>query len=616
MSLFGKVRSLFGGSSTPAPKKELSEQEKFWEAFRLFARDRVSDAYPLFWELAEKGFPRALYFMGKYYCRGWGIPIDKNLGLQYFQQGAEKGDVLCQLCLAYEEGLREDIVQAMLPTMYFMARAGDSAAQTELGIVLRCLDHIDDASLCHLDTKKEAENWLQTAAEAGYWSAIFSLADFYENVFGDSAKSVQWYEVLTQMRGNHAPNVVRMLCDFYLRQPTDNKELAQKTVRMITKWANEGYDWPMFHLAGFYEYGLADFQEDEKRAIGLYEKAYACHGEVAGEAAHCLGSLYRHQGDKTRATEWYVKSYGCHGETAGEAALDLARLYEHEGNKAEAIEWYEKAYECHGDAAEISAQHLASLYKEQGNKAQAMEWYEKTYECHGDTAELAAFRLAELYEEQGNELKGIEWCQKVYEYHGEYAGGAASELTFLYQRQGNETKVIEWYQKVCECGEKYAGDAAWGLACLYEEQGDDAKAIEWYRKAYECPEEDVEEGAALGLAQLYERQGNETQAMEWYEKAYEYHDAGAGVAGLGLGRLYEGQGNEAQAMEWYEKAYGYQGYDLGAAEAALRLARLYERQGNVTLAVEWYQKAIDCHEDNEEEAKERVKALLEASAEK
>lgn len=78
-------------------------------AVSLFIHDQVTDAYPLFKKLATQGNRRAMYFMGEYYRNGWaGLPVNEKLGFHYHHLGAEKGDLLCQLNLAYEDGANRE----------------------------------------------------------------------------------------------------------------------------------------------------------------------------------------------------------------------------------------------------------------------------------------------------------------------------------------------------------------------------------------------------------------------------------------------------------------------------------------------------------------------------
>lgn len=111
------------------------EQMQLDAAVSLFIHDQVTDAYPLFKKLATRGNRRAMYFMGEYYRFGWaGLPVNEKLGFHYHHLGAEKGELLCQLNLAYEDGAnREKILKKIVPKIVPLAQAGDIAAEDELG---------------------------------------------------------------------------------------------------------------------------------------------------------------------------------------------------------------------------------------------------------------------------------------------------------------------------------------------------------------------------------------------------------------------------------------------------------------------------------------------------
>lgn len=135
----------------------------------LFIRDRTTQAYPLFQKLVNKGNPRAFYFMGIYYRFGLaGLAENEKLEVYYYHLGAEKGDLGCQLQLAYfeEEANQEKIMQAVIPETIKLAQTGDIVAENELGYALE---------------GNSAESWLKKAAESGYWIAAWSLADAYRD---------------------------------------------------------------------------------------------------------------------------------------------------------------------------------------------------------------------------------------------------------------------------------------------------------------------------------------------------------------------------------------------------------------------------------------------------
>ena len=77
----------------------------------------------------------------------------------------------------------------------------------------------------------------------------------------------------------------------------------------------------------------------------------------------------------------------------------------------------------------------------------------------------------------------------------------------------------------------------------------------------------------------------------------------------GRDRSSERKDQEEKAFEWYSK-----GAEEGNENAIYFLAQSYEYgagvQANREKAIEWYQKVVDCHGDEEEEAKEHLQALL------
>lgn len=635
--------------STPKNSMSISltGDEKLNTAVSLFVRDHVTEAYPLFQELAKAGNPRALYFLGEYYRKGWaGLPVDENLGFQYHHEGAEKGEVLCQLNLAYEEeNIQEDIVQAVIPKVFPLAQAGDVVAQHELGDALTNLEHLNDVSLCHLDVAKEAEYWLEKAAKAGYWRAMDDLANSYwgeRNIEKNLNKAVQWNKVLAQMQGDHVSDAVESLGLLYEALGDYDKKFQQSA-----KWAAEGYGWPMYYVAECYQDGKG-VTENQDKAIEWYQKAYECHGEVAGPAAFVLGCMYGNQGnmekafawyskgaaegldwcmcslancyrdgegvsqDLEKAMEWYQKTYDCHGTVAGDAANQIGRLYYLDGNYEEAFGWQCKGVE---EGCMDAMFNLAGLYRDGEGVGKdydkAIEWYEKVYRLHGEMAGLAANMIGMIYcDEQDDAEKAFDWALKGAE---EGFDAAMSNLGGMYRRghgvKKNLDKAIEWYQKAYELHGDDAGFAAYQLAGIYSDEENVVKKWEWTEKS---AQEGYDE-AMLDIGLRYdgddELSEDLDQAMEWYQKAYAQHGSVAGDAAILIAMIYERKDQEEKAFEWYSK-----GAEEGSEDAMYFLAQSYEYgagvQANREKAIEWYQKVVDCHGDEEEEAEEHLQALL------
>ena len=137
----------------------------------------MKEALPLFEELVRRDNPRAMYFMGEYYRSGWaGFSVNKEQGFKYHHRGADKGEVLCRLNCAYEEGISEEqkkkIIFEPLPEMKRLASAGDIIAQNELGDVY--YGPIDNENSRLLLEKK--------AVEAGYWRPLLKWAGRAEGI--------------------------------------------------------------------------------------------------------------------------------------------------------------------------------------------------------------------------------------------------------------------------------------------------------------------------------------------------------------------------------------------------------------------------------------------------
>lgn len=255
------------------------EQMQLDAAVSLFIHDQVTDAYPLFKKLATRGNRRAMYFMGEYYRNGWaGLPVNKKLGFHYHHLGAEKGDMLCQLNLAYEDGAdREKILKEIVPKIVPLAQAGDIAAEYELGDALK-----------NLGDALEAEFWIKKSAENSYWPAAMRLAAAYRDgsrVNQDVGKAIAYYEKVYELHREHAGEAANRIGLIYNKQGNNAKEFE-----WMNNGAKEGFDWCMRNLGMCYQCGRGTSQ-DYGKAREWYQKAIDCHGNAEEDARKCLNDL-------------------------------------------------------------------------------------------------------------------------------------------------------------------------------------------------------------------------------------------------------------------------------------------------------------------------------------
>lgn len=363
----------------------------------LFIRDRITQAYPLFQKLANKGNPQAFYFMGEYSRFGWaGLPENEKLGFHYHHLGAEKGELLCRLQLAYEEGTNKEIILSeVIPKIVQLAQAGDLIAEDELGDAF-------DGNIKSLVNRyggvyyvdKEAESWRKKAAENGYWRASMLLAAAYEDgsrVSQDVEKAIFWYEKVYELQGDHAGIVAFRIGDIY----TEEKDYTQ-AFEWYKKGAEAGYGNSMFKLGFCYRYGMGT-HEDQQEAMKWLKKVYMLQDEEndrgnegIGFVAREIGGIYYDQDNDEEALKWLQKAYEFHGDYDGNVAETIGMIYDNQENKDKAFKWFYKGAEKGSDWAMFFWGHC---YKNGTGTIKdyrkARKWLQKAIDCHGDAEESA-----------------------------------------------------------------------------------------------------------------------------------------------------------------------------------------------------------------------------------
>lgn len=311
----------------PIGEQEKKLNEALNEAEQLYLHCKFEESLPMFKILADEGNARAMYFLGELYSNY--LPKDKKneeLGTSWRRKGAELGDVLCRLNMAYIPGTSDEqkksIFTSIEPELKNLANDGDMFAQDELG------------SVCKFLNDESAMDWYKKSASQGYYLPMNNLGNEYYNQ-GDYEDANKWYKLAGEA----------------------------------------GYDWGWLYLATAYRNGNG-VEKDADKAIELYKRAYNIGGNAAGRSANAIGVIFCDWGDYKKAHKWY--------KIAGKAGCDwgwlnLANDYlwgrGFSTNVDKARYYYKKACELNGEAKGDAAYQIATIYKNWFNFNEANKWY-------------------------------------------------------------------------------------------------------------------------------------------------------------------------------------------------------------------------------------------------
>lgn len=360
------------------------------EAVDLYLHFKYSESLDKFLMLAESENARAMYFLGELYCNK--LPdADKNvqLGIEWRQRGADLGDALCKLNLAYHRNLSEEeqmvIIQSVIGDMHRLAESGDMFAADELASCFEDGNGVEE-------NLNEAKKWYLIAAQLGFVKCMNKVANMYWNE-NDYTEANKWY-----------------------RKAGDN-----------------GYDWGWYNLGGSYSSGKG-VEKNELTAIEYYNRAYDLQGDAVGESANAMGNVYWRMERFEEANQWYEKA-GRHGYDWG--WYNLAGSYKSgkgvSKNIKKALELYEKTYNMGNQAMGNIANQIGIIYSNEDDDELAVEWYQKAANTGYD---WGWYNLGYKYRNgQGireDKAKAIECYQKAYDLQDEAAKDAAKEIADIY----------------------------------------------------------------------------------------------------------------------------------------------------------------------------------------
>ncbi|MCH9765995.1 MAG: caspase family protein [Alphaproteobacteria bacterium] len=134
-------------------------------------RERLVEAFSLYRESAELGFPAAMYRLARSYDKGRGTSRDVTAAAQWYGRAAENGHAPAMAALAtmYElgDGAKQNLAEA-LRFYRLAADAGEVRAMTNLGFL-----YAEGKGVAK--DPKRAKTWYGKAANAGNTRAMFNL---------------------------------------------------------------------------------------------------------------------------------------------------------------------------------------------------------------------------------------------------------------------------------------------------------------------------------------------------------------------------------------------------------------------------------------------------------
>lgn len=350
------------------------EDEQLERGKELYFSCNLDAAFKYFKQLAENGNARAMYFMGEYYCHGYGsVKKNEDMALEWRRKGAEAGDVLAALNIAYSlpanDIRRKETFEKYFDNVEELAEAGDILAQSELA------DLYGNGNGCIMDEAIQIK-WLECSSL--YWRSMIKLGNIYCK-YNECEKAYQLFKSVAEK--SIAEAQYKLGC-------------CLQCEKCLCKNDKEGYEW--FNVAAKQQYAAAENRlgmccldgigtsKDDFWAYNHFEKA-AELGNVS--ALWNLGWCHENYRagrpcSLTDAYDYYMKA----AEKGDMAAIEkIADDYFGKGSSEkkneEALYWYYKMLEPERGYSEIkrayAMRRIAECYYFKGVEfyKDAVKWY-------------------------------------------------------------------------------------------------------------------------------------------------------------------------------------------------------------------------------------------------
>ena len=452
---------------------------------------------------ARQGDSHCEYSIGDNYRNGYGVEINLDTALEWFEKAAAKGHAGAQVGIGdvnYTKERYEDAVTWFTKA----ADQGDAEAEHRLGY---CYQFGNGVEL-NLDT---ALAWFEKAAAKGHTGAQVGIGvvSYTKERYEDA---VTWF---TKAADQHDTEAESWLGRCY-QSGNGVEQNLDTALAWFEKAAAKG------HADGQFGIGVVNYTKERyEEAVTWFTKA-ADQGE--SNAEFVLGDCYRFGNgleiNLDTALEWYEKA-AAKGHAGAQVGIGIVN---HKKERyEEAVTWFTKAADQGIADAELRLGYCYQL----GNGVElnldtAMEWYEKAAakgHVNGQVNIGIVSYKKERYEE------AVTWFTKAAEQHD---ADAERWLGHCY-RFGNGVEqnfdtALEWYEKAAAKG--HAG-AQYGIGIVNYKKERYEEAVTWFTKAAAQGDTDAE----VHLGDCYRKGRGVTRdipkAIEWYTKAAEKVDTEA-----------------------------------------------------------------------------------------
>ena len=346
----------------------------------LFIKRQYREAFPLLEEAANKGNPRAMFLMARYYNDCYNV----------VKYDDSKRDAWLKKAMPYQEPIstyyytirfldaqpdeQKRLFEKIAASISKMAKNRDRCAQLVLGNMYRNGEGVER-------DENKAVKWYRKAAEQGDGNAQYNLGLMYEmgrGIYRDEKKAVKCYRRAAEQGLARAQLCLGLMYECGTGVEQDDTKAAA----WYRKAAEQGDPDAQCNLGVMYEYGTG-VEQDETKAVAWYRKA----AEQGYARAQCnLGVMYEFgtgvEQDETKAVTWYRKAAE---QGYAPAQCNLGVMYKFgtgvEQDETKAVAWYRKAAE-QGDAR--AQFNLGDMYEcgrgiEQ-DETKAVTWYRKAAE--------------------------------------------------------------------------------------------------------------------------------------------------------------------------------------------------------------------------------------------